>query len=421
MKLHDLTPGSKEWLAARKKWRSASLAPAMMGQSPYTTRTALLVQFATGRTPEVSAMTQKVFDRGHEHEELFRPEMEAMLGFSLQPETITDDDEWMSATLDGYNAEASVVWECKQMSQKKVLHIVSHGTIPPEDYWQCVQQLYLTGAERLIYTVGDPDEGEMVEMTLDPADAERLVAGWKQFDEDLKSFTPPKEEVTGSGLDAKLPALRIEATGMVLFSNVADYRAAFDDFLSVIKTTPETPQEVANAAEDAKQCKVIEDAIKAAKTSLLAQTVDINDVIEILDGIAIEARSTRLKLEKAVKAAQDQRKNEIISQAIDDLASHCAKLGIDAPDIRKDIEAEMKGKRKVESLIDAAGIVLTNAKLAATEEYAARQNLRGWVMDIRIAVNRPSRDTEQDVLLSLHQALKDVGTIIGINQHKEAA
>ena len=314
-----------------------------------------------------------------------------------------------------------IVWEHKQYNKQKIAYMASTGLIPRQDYWQCVHQMAVTGAEKLIYTCGNPDDYEVVELEYPTEDVLKVIQGWKQFDEDLKSFAPPEEEVTGSGLDAKLPALRIEATGMVRSSNLAEYRAAFADFLSVIKTTPETPQEVADAAEDAKWCKGVEDAIKTAKTSLLAQTVDINDVIEILDGIAIEARSIRLKLEKAVKAAQDQRKNEIISQAIDDLASHCAKLGIDAPDIRKDIEAEMKGKRKVESLIDAAGIVLTNAKLAATEEYAARQNLREWVMDIRIAVNRPSRDTEQDVLLSLHQALKDVGTIIGINQHKEAA
>lgn len=308
-----------------------------------------------------------------------------------------------------------IVWEHKQYNKSKIAYMASTGLVPKQDYWQCVHQMAVTGAEKLIYTCGNPDDYEVVELEYPTDDVLKVIHGWKQFDEDLKSFIPPEEVVTGSGLDASLPALRIEATGMVLFSNVGDYRAAFDEFRSMIKTTPETPQEVADAAEDAKQCKSIEDAVKAAKGSLLAQTVDINDVIEILDGIGVEARSIRLKLEKAVKVAQDQRKNEIIGQAIDDLASHCAKLGIDAPDIRRDIESEMKGKRKVESLIDAAGTVLTNAKLAATEEYAARQDLREWVMDIRIAVNRPRRDTEQDVLLSLHQALKDVGTIIGIN------
>ena len=318
-----------------------------------------------------------------------------------------------------------IVWEHKQYNRQKIAYMASTGLIPRQDYWQCVHQMAVTGAEKLIYTCGNPDDYEVVELEYPTDDVLKVIQGWKQFDEDLKSFTPP--EAKPSNIEyhyPDLPAIRIEATGMVTSSNLglfSDRVMDFIDTLACMRAVPQSPQGVAQATEDAKWCKSVEDKIKDAKDALLAQTADINDVIQTLDGIGAEARSTRLKLEKVVKAAQDQRKNEIIGQAIDDLASHCAKLGIDAPDIRKDIENEMKGKRKVESLIDAAGTVLTNAKLAATEEYAARQNLREWVMNIRIAVNRPSRDTEQDVLLSLHQALKDVGTIIGINQHKEAA
>ena len=102
MKLHDLTPNTPEWLRARTKWRSASDAPSMMGESPYRTRTALLVEKATGVRKPVDAATQRIFDEGHASEERMRPVIEALYGIELKPQTVTDDGEWMSATLDGW-------------------------------------------------------------------------------------------------------------------------------------------------------------------------------------------------------------------------------------------------------------------------------------------------------------------------------
>ena len=64
MKTHNLTQGSAAWLAYRATHFNASDAPAMLGVSPYKTRTELLHELHTGLAPEVDAHTQARFDAG---------------------------------------------------------------------------------------------------------------------------------------------------------------------------------------------------------------------------------------------------------------------------------------------------------------------------------------------------------------------
>ena len=65
MKELNLIQGSPEWLAARTKYFTASEANAMMGESKYQSRSALLKQKATGIAEEVDSATQARFDNGH--------------------------------------------------------------------------------------------------------------------------------------------------------------------------------------------------------------------------------------------------------------------------------------------------------------------------------------------------------------------
>ena len=73
MKIHSLIQGTPEWRAHRTNHFNASDAPAMMGCSPYETRTQLLHRLKTGVGPEVDAATQRRFEDGHRFEALARP------------------------------------------------------------------------------------------------------------------------------------------------------------------------------------------------------------------------------------------------------------------------------------------------------------------------------------------------------------
>ncbi|OZS41267.1 YqaJ viral recombinase family protein, partial [Photobacterium sanguinicancri] len=73
MIIKKLVQGTDAWLQHRTNSRNASDASAMMGCSPYKTRSQLLDERATGIVPDVDAATQARFDRGHAIEEMARP------------------------------------------------------------------------------------------------------------------------------------------------------------------------------------------------------------------------------------------------------------------------------------------------------------------------------------------------------------
>ena len=59
MQVHTLKQGAPEWHAYRAAHFNASDAPAMMGCSPYKSRSELLHERHTGVAPDVDAGTQR--------------------------------------------------------------------------------------------------------------------------------------------------------------------------------------------------------------------------------------------------------------------------------------------------------------------------------------------------------------------------
>ena len=74
MQERKIIQGTPEWHEFRAQHLNASDAPAMMGESPYKTRDALLREKAVGVVAEVSSETQRRFDAGHRFEALARPQ-----------------------------------------------------------------------------------------------------------------------------------------------------------------------------------------------------------------------------------------------------------------------------------------------------------------------------------------------------------
>ena len=99
MQIHELVQGSAEWHAYRAHHFNASDAPAMMGVSPYKTRSQLLHEMHTGLIAEVDAGTQRLFDEGHRFEALARPLAEEIIGEDLYP--VTGSLDRLSASFDG--------------------------------------------------------------------------------------------------------------------------------------------------------------------------------------------------------------------------------------------------------------------------------------------------------------------------------
>ena len=92
MTVHQEQQGSPEWKLARFGRNNASDAPAMLGCSKYQSREDLRRSVHTGLQAEVSADTQRLFDRGHQIEAIARPLAELITGEDLY--TLVGSREW---------------------------------------------------------------------------------------------------------------------------------------------------------------------------------------------------------------------------------------------------------------------------------------------------------------------------------------
>ena len=376
--IHNLIQGSAAWHQHRATARNASDASAMMACSPYKSRTALLKERATGITPEVDAATQARFDRGHAIEEAARPLAEAFIGDDLSPVIGTTDDGYLSASFDGLTFCGTIAWECKSWNESKA-QAVRDGNVPQADYWQCVQQLAVSGAQKLIYTVTDGTPERTVHATLLQSDVvddrAALLAGWEQFDKDLAAFDPGAESPTPAVAAPveSLPAVVVQVNGtLTVGGNLDAFGDALRQFIARIPAKPATDQEFADAEAAAKALKKAEEALAAAEDGALAQISDVELMRRTVADLKNLARTTRLATEKLVAAEKEARRTDLVMGAQQDLDAHVAawnqRLGPNwLPRIAGGFAETIKGLKSLDSMRDKVAVALTNAKHDANQ------------------------------------------------------
>lgn len=380
--IEGLVQGSDAWLAHRRTTRNASDAPAVMGASPYMSRSELIKQKATGVEREINERTQAIFDRGHAVEPALRAMAERILGEDLFPVTSVSDDDYLGASFDGVSMLGEVIFEAKQTNADKMARM-ARGEIPPVDYWQIVQQFDVCEtAQRCLYMVGDGTEDNTAQMEISRADVEhdipKLRAGWEQLDKDVLLFVPEvkKFEATGRAPET-LPALRIEVTGMVTASNLAEWKAKAIEVFQNISTELTTDQEFADAERTVKWCGEIEDQLKAAKQHALSQTASIDELFRTVDAISAEARAKRLELEKLVKVRKEAVREQIVQAGRTALQAHYDSINatlhahaipFPASIVVADLGQAIKGKKSLASMQDAVSSTVANAKIAASQQ-----------------------------------------------------
>ncbi|HCA25307.1 MAG TPA: Heme peroxidase [Pseudomonas sp.] len=370
---HNVIQGSPEWHALRAEHFNASEAPAMMGESKYMSRAQLIRQKATGVVPEVDAATQRRFDAGHDTEAKARAILEQRIGEELYPVVGTRDK--LLASVDGIDMLDSTLFEHKLLNQD-VVAMIEAGELTGQYYWQLEQQLYVTGAERVLFVCSDGTEGNfhMMEYRAVPGRIEQLIAGWEQFAQDVAAYQPEESvpEAVGKAPES-LPALRIELTGMVTASNLDEFKSTALTVIGNVNDQLETDQDFADAEQAVKWCSDVEGRLKAAKDHALSQTSTIDELFRALDEISETARQKRLALDKLVKARKTQIREDIVMTAAKALTDHIAALNeglgprIRLPDYRADFNGAIKGKKTIASLRDAADTELARAKIEVSQ------------------------------------------------------
>ncbi len=389
MKIHDLIQGSPEWLAYRAQHFNASDAPAMMGVSPYKTRAELLRELHTGVAPEADAGQQKRFDNGHRAEALARPLAEEFIGEDLYP--VTGSEGRLSASFDGLTMDERQGFEHKALNAELRAAFDDMETIAPEyrersacrslpkhHRIQMEQQLLVSGAERILFMASEwTVSGELVEERHcwyypDAKLRQAIVDGWSQLDRELAAYVLPEAAAPApvGRAPETLPALRIEVTGSVTASNLAEFKATALAAIRSVNRSLSTDQDFADADKAVKWCSDVETRVKAAKEHALSQTATIDALFKALDDISAEARTVRLDLDKLVARRKTEVKEEAVAKARADLREHLAALNAElapfrVPEPVADFAGAIKGLRSFDSMADKLGQVLTVAKIAA--------------------------------------------------------
>ena len=372
--VHDLTQGSDEWHRFRLEHHGASEAAAMLGLSKNTTRSELLRVKHSGIPKEFSDFVQThILDYGHEVEALARPRVEELIGEELYPATYSYGK--LSASSDGLNMAVTIGMEHKQWNAE-LAAAVERGELPEEHQPQCQQTMHVTGAEKIIFTVSDgtPDNFVHMEVFPDEAWVKRIVAGWKQFDEDLLNYKPPEFIPAAVATPSMaLPALSIQVEGQIsLIDNLAVFGDGLKTFIARIPEKPSTDQEFADCKAACKTLQEAQDKLDAAEAHALGQIASFDEMKRTKALYFNLARDTRLALEKLVTAREKSIKEEIVQKGKTAFADHIAALNKRLgksymPVIPSDFAGVIKSKRTITSLQDAVDTELARAKIAANE------------------------------------------------------
>jgi putative phage-type endonuclease len=381
MKLINVKQGTLEWHHHRASHYNASDAAAMMGVSPYKTRIQLLDEYTAGIAKEMWAV---LADKGHKFEDLMRPWAEMMTGVEFKPLVgALDDDQLqefgglpLSASFDGITLTYTDVYEHKTLN-KELVEAMDEHFIPHHYQYQLEQQLLVSGADRVFFVAsnGDEESARYTVYVSNPELRAKLIAGWKQFHIDRQHHVPTVQPAAPVGRAPELlPALRVELSGTVVASNLAEFKEHALAVFNGINKDLQTDDDFANAKKTVKWCADVEAKLKLVKEQAQAQMVDVDAVFRAIDEIAKASSQTRLVLDKLVTTEEAKRKLELIAEAKKEIADHILLLnnqlgGLYIRDVAADFAAAVKGTRLISSAKERLAATLAVAKVDAALEF----------------------------------------------------
>lgn len=373
-------PNTPEWLKHRASCYNASELAAAMGLSKYQSRDDLIKRLATGITPEVDAMTQARFDKGHANEAKTLPVAEEIIGESLYATVLAAQvpelSRKLSASFDGLKLLQDVSWENKSPNVALVESLKA-GAIPPEYHPQMEQGLMLSGAEKCLFTAGDGETVVHLWYHSNPELRAKIIPTWKQLEADVAAYVPAEvlDRVAPVGHSPdQLPALRAQASGsLVLESNIKEWEEAALAYIKSVRDHElKTDDDFANADAAAKWCDTSKATLLGIRSNLMGATGDVNTAVATLDRIADELDKTRIAFTNAIKARKDARKLEIVQGGGTALKAHIDGLNTRLgkaymPAIPADFAGVVRGLKSLDSMQGKVSDELARAKIAANE------------------------------------------------------
>jgi putative phage-type endonuclease len=150
VKVVSLEQNSPEWVVWRKGGIGASDAAAVVGLSPWTTRSQLLREKRSPLTG-TGDYENGAMRRGKKLEPHARRMYEELLGWPSPPACVLDGErEYMRASLDGWSPEVGIPLEIK-CPNRDDHRLALRGKVPLKYVAQVHHQLWITQAKELHY------------------------------------------------------------------------------------------------------------------------------------------------------------------------------------------------------------------------------------------------------------------------------
>lgn len=386
MQILNLKQGSPEWKEARLKFKCASEAPAVMNASKFMTRNQLLDLKKGWLSNPNSSFKEKLFEKGHEHEDQAREilELEELEDFPALVGLL--DDQYL-ASFDGLGGESYGVylpWEHKDWNLI-LAENVRNGVLEPLYYWQLEHQMLVAGCEKIMFTCSDGTEDNRVSMMYQSVPERRadLIAAWKQFDIDLETHEiEAKQEIIAATKIKALPSLEVELVGEVSNSNLAVYKGTALAFIESICTDLQTDQDFEDASAAIKFCDSAEKELEKVKEKALSKTESIDVLFKTIDELKEKMREKRLTLNKLTTTRKKEINNKFIWGSVEVIGKYIESVNKEINPIRIEsvvecpiqtyFEAAIKGKRTIESKKNAVDGVIAEFKVVAEK---AKENI----------------------------------------------
>lgn len=184
----EILPNTPEWLEARKKYITATDAPIIMGDSPWSTPYKLWMQKLDLEDP--TPVTKRMRD-GAMSEERARLLFEKETGLLVFPKfVVSKKHSWMAASLDGITLDGSVFVEIKAPG-KQDHECALRGEIPKKYFPQVQHQLATTDLKEAYYFSYTSTSTALLTVPRDDKYIQELISKEKEFYDRIVNFDPP--------------------------------------------------------------------------------------------------------------------------------------------------------------------------------------------------------------------------------------
>lgn len=167
--------------------------------------------------------------------------------------------------------------------------------------------------------------------------------------------------------------LVLRISGAVEQSNLKEFEEQALAVISAINTNLETDEDFAEAETNIKGCQLMENRIATARSTALANTAEIAELIKTTGRLEDKFRETRLKLKNLVVHEKEKRKGEVMNAArkrlSDRLESSPVKHGFVVD--HTSITNAAKNRRSLKNIEESVNEVI-DAEIARLEELEER-------------------------------------------------